>query len=86
MVALLILQDEPHDQGDDRVSAGLSDELVLGESVLLGGGVALDRVKQPLDRAAFGPVVYVDRNGRPYALSTMKSVLSEMYLTCRISL
>src|SRR5579859_7636908 len=58
MVALLIIEDEPHDQGDHRVSAGPGDELVLGERVLLGAGVALHGLQEPLDRAAFGPVVY----------------------------
>ena len=56
MVALLILQDEPHDQRHDRVSTGLSHELILGECVLFGGGVPLHRLKQPVDRAACRPM------------------------------
>ena len=58
MVALLVLENESHDQGNDRVSAGLSHEFVLGESVLLGPGVALHCLQETLGRAAFGPVVY----------------------------
>src|SRR5437867_4486754 len=50
MVALLIFQDESHDQGNDRVSAGLCYKFVLRERVLLGAGVARRRFKQPLDR------------------------------------
>lgn len=65
MVALVIFQDEPHEQRDDRASAGVSHELVLGECVLLGAGVPLHRFEQPLDRAAYRPTVLCLGNGKP---------------------
>jgi hypothetical protein len=55
MVALLILQDEPHDQGDHRISASLSHKRILRQCTLLGPGVPLDRFEEPLDGAGRRP-------------------------------
>ncbi len=65
-MALLVFQDQPHDQGDNRVSAGFSHERILRECVLLGARVPLHCFQERPERAGVGPWFDFSSTGKRY--------------------
>ena len=60
VMALLVIQDQPHHQSDHRVAAGHRKLFVLHECVSLGTGMPINCVQQPLNRARLRPVLWLD--------------------------
>lgn len=58
MMSLIVFEEEAHHQGNHRVAAGRADVVVLLERILFRISVALDRIKEPLNRPGSSAILW----------------------------